>query len=66
MASDPFLDDMLPSRLSKYEIGQDLASLSLFELEERISDLKQEISRLEQAIEQKKKTQIAADAFFKS
>lgn len=65
MALDLFPDDAPRLVSTSHEIGQDLSSLSLFELEERIIILRQEIMRLEQAISEKKSTQAAADAFFK-
>ncbi|MEN3931191.1 DUF1192 domain-containing protein [Microvirga sp. W0021] len=64
MSFDPF-DDAPVSRSSAHEIGQDLSSLSVFELEERVEILKREILRLELAVEQKKLNQAAADSFFK-
>jgi len=66
MALDPFSDDAPRLVPTSHEIGQDLSSLSLFELEERMTVLRQEIMRLEQAHAEKKRTQAAADAFFKS
>ncbi|MBX3571722.1 MAG: DUF1192 domain-containing protein [Mesorhizobium sp.] len=48
-----------------HEIGQDLATLSVGELEERISLLREEISRLEAEKAAKGTTRSAADALFK-
>jgi len=48
-----------------HEIGQSLDDLSAPELQERISMLKAEIARLEQAIEARGATRTAADAAFK-
>jgi uncharacterized small protein (DUF1192 family) len=46
-------------------VGEDLATLSLAELDERIAILKAEIARIEESIAGKKASQSAADAFFK-
>lgn len=48
-----------------HEIGQDLAPLSVGELAERISLLREEISRLEADKAAKSMTLSAADALFK-
>lgn len=66
MAYDPSQDEGPLSRPVGHEIGQDLSSLSLFELEERVTALKREIKRIEETVEQKQRTQAAADAFFKT
>ena len=49
-----------------HEIGQELALLSVAELEARIALLKGEIARLEADIARKRSTRSAADQFFKS
>lgn len=49
-----------------HQIGQDLSTLSLHELEERIAALKQEIARLEEAKASKAASLSAASAFFKT
>ncbi len=48
-----------------HEIGQELALLSVGELEARIALLKSEIARLEADIVRKQSTRTAADQFFK-
>jgi uncharacterized small protein (DUF1192 family) len=48
-----------------HEIGQPLDLLSAPELAERIETLRQEILRLEAAIEQREATKQAASAFFR-
>jgi uncharacterized small protein (DUF1192 family) len=48
-----------------HEIGQDLALLSVAELEARIALLKGEIARLEADIVRKRSTRTTADQFFK-
>ena len=58
-------EDLLPKKKPTHEIGQDLSLLSLAELAERISLLKDEIARLEAAIRSKSATRQAADQFFK-
>ncbi|HTR13299.1 MAG TPA: DUF1192 domain-containing protein [Roseiarcus sp.] len=49
-----------------HEMGQSLDDLSSPELQERISMLKAEIARLEQAIGARQATRAAADAAFKT
>jgi uncharacterized small protein (DUF1192 family) len=63
MAKDD--DDDRPKRKISHEIGQDLALLSVKELEERIMLLKEEITRLETSIKSKQASRSAADTFFK-
>lgn len=61
-AADP---DDLPKRKVAHEIGQDLALLSVGELNERVTLLKDEIARLEAEIARKRTSQSAANQFFK-
>jgi uncharacterized small protein (DUF1192 family) len=63
MASE---DDDRPKRKISHDIGQDLSLLSVGELEERITLLKQEIERLEAAAARKKASRDLAGQFFKS
>jgi uncharacterized small protein (DUF1192 family) len=58
-------DDDRPKKKLVHEIGQDLTLLSVGELTERISLLKEEIARLEADIAKKRSTRSAADQFFK-
>ena len=58
-------DDDRPKKKRVHEIGQDLTLLSVGELTERISLLKEEIARLEADIAKKRSTRSAADQFFK-
>lgn len=58
-------EDLVPKKKPVHEIGQDLTLLSLNELAERITALKDEIARLEQAIASKRASADAANAFFK-
>jgi len=63
---DPFLDDRPLKAKSSHELGQDLASLSIDELNERILHLKTEITRLETEITRKEAVKSAASDIFKS
>lgn len=48
-----------------HEIGQDLSLLSVGELEERIGQLRAEITRLEAELRAKGSTRLAAEALFR-
>jgi uncharacterized small protein (DUF1192 family) len=63
MAAD---DEDRPKKKVSHEIGQDLALLSVGELNERIALLKEEIERLQAAAASKQASRSAADKFFKS
>jgi uncharacterized small protein (DUF1192 family) len=54
-----------PKRPKTHEIGQDLALLSIAELDERVGSLRAEIMRLETAKAHKLAAQGAAQSFFK-
>jgi uncharacterized small protein (DUF1192 family) len=59
-------DETLPiQKKTVHEVGQDLAPLSIAEIDERITALQAEIERLGIARRDKLKTQAAADALFK-
>ena len=58
-------DDDGPKKKIVHEIGQDLALLSVKELQERIALLKEEIARLEASIAGKQASRSVADQFFK-
>jgi uncharacterized small protein (DUF1192 family) len=58
-------DEDRPKKKIIHEIGQELALLSVKELEERITLLKEEIARLEAAIARKQASRNVADQFFK-
>lgn len=60
-----FTDDDRLKKPSLHEIGQDLALLSLKDIDERIEVLQAEIARLEAARSSKDATKAAADAFFR-
>jgi uncharacterized small protein (DUF1192 family) len=58
-------DDDRPKKKVAHEIGQDLALLSVEELEARIELMRDEIARLEADNAKKRSTKAAADQFFK-
>jgi uncharacterized small protein (DUF1192 family) len=62
----PLIDeDDRPKKKVAHEIGQDLALLSVEELEARIALMQTEIARLEADTARKRSTRAAADQFFK-
>jgi uncharacterized small protein (DUF1192 family) len=61
-AVDP---DDLPKKKITHEMGQELALLSVTELTERVTLLKDEIARLEAEMKRKQASKSAADTFFK-
>jgi uncharacterized small protein (DUF1192 family) len=58
-------EDERPKKKIAHEIGQDLALLSVGELQERIGLLQEEIERLRADIARKQATRGVADQFFK-
>jgi uncharacterized small protein (DUF1192 family) len=58
-------DDDRPKKKVSHEIGQELALLSVGELDERITLLRDEITRLEGDKVRKQASRSAADQFFK-
>jgi uncharacterized small protein (DUF1192 family) len=62
---DPFLDEKPRPKPSKHEIGQDLSLLSVHELDERVAQLEEEISRLKAMRASKEASRSEADSFFK-
>jgi len=60
-----FTDDDRPKPKSVHEIGQDLSTLSLAEIDERIAALRAEIARLDETRARKDASRSAADAFFR-
>lgn len=58
-------EDDRPKKKRVHEIGQDLALLSVEELNDRILLLNDEVSRLQAALEKKRASRAAADQFFK-
>jgi uncharacterized small protein (DUF1192 family) len=65
MAFDPLADDK-PRPKPTHELGQELSTLSVHELDERIALLQQEIERLKEARGRKEASKNAASAFFKA
>ncbi|WP_375312589.1 DUF1192 domain-containing protein [Bradyrhizobium sp. A5] len=59
-------DDDRPRRKISHDIGQDLSLLSVEELTERVTLLKAEIARLEEAATKKRASRDAANSVFKS
>jgi uncharacterized small protein (DUF1192 family) len=60
-----FDEEDRPKKKLVHEIGQDLTLLSVGELTDRITLLKEEIARLEANMASKQATKSAADLFFK-
>jgi uncharacterized small protein (DUF1192 family) len=60
-----FDDEDRPKKKIVHEIGQDLALLSVGELNDRIALLREEIARLETAASSKKASRDVASQFFK-
>ncbi len=60
-----FPEDDKPVRKVVHEIGQDLSSLSIDELTERMALLQAEIERLDLARRSKSASKQAAESFFK-
>jgi uncharacterized small protein (DUF1192 family) len=58
-------DDDRPKKKIVHEIGQDLSLLSVGELAERISALKDEIARIEANMATKRTSKLSADQFFR-
>ena len=58
-------EDDRPKKKLTHEIGQDLTLLSVGELNERVTLLKEEIARLEANMATKQASKSAADLFFK-
>jgi uncharacterized small protein (DUF1192 family) len=58
-------EDDRPKKKIVHEIGQDLALLSIKELQERIALLTEEIARLQATIASKQGSRNVADQYFK-
>lgn len=63
MAKDD--EDDRPKKKIAHEIGQDVALLSVTELDQRVQLLRGEIARLEADKKNKQASRSSADAFFK-
>ena len=66
MAFDPFAEERPRPKPPAHEIGQDLSTLSIAELDERIATLEREIERLKEARTRKERSRHEAGAVFKS
>ena len=62
---DPFQDERPLKPKSGHDLGQDLSSISIDELGERIGVLKAEIARIEAEIDRKQAVKSAAADVFK-
>jgi len=61
------LDDLLPPKKpSGAAIGENLSTLSVAELEQRIKDLESEIERVRLELDRKRQHEAAARSLFKS
>lgn len=60
-----FEEEASPRKKTVHEVGQDLSSLSIAEIDERMALLQAEIIRLDEAKARKLRTQAAADALFR-
>ena len=58
-------DDEGSKKSRAHEVGMPIETMSVGELEERIDLLRNEISRLEQAIAARRNTKTAAESLFK-
>jgi uncharacterized small protein (DUF1192 family) len=65
VALDPFADEPMRPKARTHELGQDLSTLSIEELDERVAALEAEIARLKEARADKEASRDAASAFFK-
>ncbi len=65
MALDPFLEEKPLVRPAAHAVGEDLSTLSVAELDERIEILEREIERLKEARGRKEDSKNAASAFFR-
>jgi uncharacterized small protein (DUF1192 family) len=66
MAVDILADERPRPKPPAHEVGQDLSTLSIAELDERIAILEREIVRLKEARERKELSKNAASTFFKT
>ena len=66
MAIDPFIEEKPRPKPPAHEMGQDLSTLSVADLDERIALLEREIERLREARAKKDASKAAASAFFKT
>ena len=62
----PHMDEDLPRKVPNMVIGENIDSISVAELEQRIVTLESEINRLRAEIARKTASKAAASAFFKT
>ena len=60
------LDELEPTKSTAYAVGSDLSKLSVDELRALVDMLRDEVARIEKAINEKESQRSAADSFFKS
>ena len=60
------VDENEPKKKLPFQVGQDLSDLSVGDIEEIVTELEDEIARLQQEAKEKQASKTAADAFFKS
>lgn len=65
MSINPFSDDLPTKKPTVHQIGQEMADVSIHEIEERIGLLKQEIERLDTILLRKRAAKDAASGVFK-
>ena len=65
MAIDIFADELTRPKPAAHDLGQDLSTLSIAEIDERIEIMKREIERLQEARGRKEASKDAASAFFR-
>lgn len=65
MSINPFSDDLPTKKRTVHQIGQEMADVSIHEIDERIGLLRQEIERLEAILLRKRAAKDAASGIFK-
>lgn len=66
MAIDSLADEKPRPKPPAHDLGQDLSTLSIADLDERIALLEREIERLREARARKEASKAAASAFFRT
>ena len=66
MAIDSLADEKPRPKPPAHDMGQDLSTLSIADLDERIALLEREIERLREARARKEASKAAASAFFRT
>ena len=65
MAVDIFADELTRPKPAAHEVGEDLSTRSIVEIDERIEVLEREIQRLKEARGRKEASKDAASAFLR-